>query len=134
MNAILNPGSAHLRGNALYPQKGEGVKMNRLTLRPWDSIDQILQWIGRCAAWRPKRSNSTAEESTAYAMTGGALVCAVLCGIVGFVLSDSSRNIDAIDGTILGALLGACIGIMFGSFVETVDRMIKDLLKSSDSE
>lgn len=108
--------------------------MNWFALRPWNSIDQILQLIGRDVAWRLKRSDSTEEESTAYAMACGALVFAVLGGVVGFVFSDSSRNIGVIDGTVLGFLLGVCLGIMFGSFVETVDRTICDLLKSLDSK
>lgn len=108
--------------------------MNRLTLRPWKVLDQLLQWIGRSAAWRLKKKYCTPEESTAYAATGGALVGAVLGGVIAFAFSDSSRNISAIDGTILGILLGGCIGFMFGSFVETVDRVISDLLKSLDSK
>lgn len=106
--------------------------MNGLTLGFWDSIDQALQWIGRGAAWLLMRRPFASEGSTAYAMTGGAVVSAVLCGAVGFALSDSSRNISATDGTILGALLGVCLGIMFGSFVEATDSMIKDVLKSLD--
>jgi len=31
-------------------------------------------------------------------------------------------------------LLGVCIGIMFGSIVETIDSMIKDLLRSEKSK
>jgi uncharacterized protein YcfJ len=108
--------------------------MNRLVLRPWESADQILQWIGRCATRRLKRRHSTPEESTAYATIGGAIICAVLGGVAGFALFDSSRNIDAIDGTIFGTMLGLCTGIMFGAFVETVDHTIKDLLKSLGSK
>jgi len=121
----------------------EGVKMNRLSLspwinglslRPWKWMDLVLQWIGRGAAWRLKDRQFTAEESTAFAMTGGALVGAVLGALTGFAVFDSSRNINVIDGTIIGALLGICIGSTFGAFVETVDRMISELLKSLDSK
>ena len=106
--------------------------MNQLTLSPWESIDQILQWVGRCATRQLKTRHSTAEENTAYATIGGAIVCAVLGGVAGFVLSGPSRNLDAIEGAIFGVLLGACIGVMFGAIVETVDHTIKDLLKSLD--
>lgn len=108
--------------------------INGLSLRPWKWMDLVLQWIGRGAAWRLKDRQFTAEESTAFAMTGGALVGAVLGALTGFAVFDSSRNINVIDGTIIGALLGICIGSTFGAFVETVDRMISELLKSLDSK
>ena len=109
--------------------------MNLFTLRPWASMDRILQWIGRGAArLLGIKRHSTEEESTADAMTGGALVCTAIGAVAGFFLSYSSRNIDAVDGTILGALLGVCIGITFGSFVETVDDAITNLLGSLGSK
>lgn len=108
--------------------------MHVFTLRPWGLMDQILQWIGRVVSGRLKRRNCTAEQCTAYAMAGGALVCAVVGAIAGFAFSDSSRNINVIDGSILGALLGVCIGVTFGAFVETVDHAIRDGLNSLDSK
>ena len=113
--------------------------MNRSLLigfsfRPWKCMDQVLQRIGKSAAWPLTRRRSAEEESTVYAATGGALLCLMLGGIAGFALSVSSRNIDPIDGAVLGVLLGMFIGIMFGACVETVDRMISDLLKSLDSK
>ncbi len=111
---------------------GNGVKMFRLRLRPWDSVDQALQWIGRGACWLLRLRHSTKEGGAADAMIGGAIVYAVLGGVIGFALTGSSRHIGAMDGTIFGAFLGACLGIMFGAFVESVDHTIKDVLKSLD--
>jgi hypothetical protein len=99
----------------------------------WDIADQILQWIGRSAAWHLLRRQFTRDESALCAATGGALVCAVFGGVVGFALSDLSRSINAIGGTILGGLLGISIGFIFGASVETVSNTIKDLLRSLDS-
>ena len=108
--------------------------MNGLTLGFWDTADQSLQWIGRSAAWLLLRRHSTRDESALCAATGGALVCAVFGGVVGFTLSDSSRDLGAIGRTILGGLLGVCTGMFFGVFVETVDSTIKDLLRSVSSK
>jgi hypothetical protein len=108
--------------------------MNGLTRGFWDVIDERLQCIGRGTAWLLLRRHSTTDESAFYAAIGGALVCAVCGGVAGFALSDSSGGMGVIDGTILGGLLGVCIGIMFGSIVETIDSMIKDLLRSEKSK
>jgi hypothetical protein len=105
-----------------------------LTLGFWDIADQSLQWIGRSAASHLLRKHFTRDESALCAATGGALVCAVFGGVVGFALSDLSRSINAIGGTILGGLLGISIGFSFGASVETVSSMIKDLLRSLDSK
>ena len=108
--------------------------MNGLTRGFWDIIDQCLQWIGRGTARLLLRRHSTTGEGVLYAVIGGALVCAICGGVVGFALSDSSGDKGVIDGTILGGLLGVCVGIMFGSIVETVDSTIKDLLRSVNSK
>ena len=108
--------------------------MNGLTRGCWDTIDQCLQWIGRGTARLLLRRHSTTGENVLYAAIGGALLFAVCGGVAGFALSDSSGDKGVIDGTILGGLLGVCIGIMFGSIVETIDRMIKDLLRSEKSK
>ncbi len=108
--------------------------MNGLTRGCWDTIDQCLQWIGRGTARLLLRRHLTTGENVLYAAIGGALVFAVCGGVVGFVLSDSSGGMGVIDGTILGGLLGVCIGTMFGSIVETIDSMIKDLLKPEKSK
>lgn len=104
--------------------------MSGLTLGFWDIADRSLQWIGRSAASHLLRRHFTRDESALCAATGGALVCAVFGGVVGFALADLSLiNIDAIGGTILGGMLGICIGFIFGASVETVSSTIKDLLR-----
>ncbi len=108
--------------------------MNRQARGFWGIADQSLQWIGRGTTWLLLRRRSTSDEGTLDAAIGGALVCAAFGGVFGFVLSDHSRNITAIDGTILGSLLGMCIGILFGSFVETIHTTINDLLRSLNSK
>ena len=108
--------------------------MKGLTRGCWDTIDQCLQWIGRSTTRLLLRRHLTTDENASYAAIGGALLCAVCGGVAGFALSDSSGGMGVIDGTILGGLLGVCIGIMFGSIVETIDSMIKDLLRSEKSK
>ncbi len=108
--------------------------MEGLTLGFWCIADQSLQWIGRGAAWILLRRQSTRDECTLCAAAGGALLCAVFGGVIGFALSDPSRDISAIAGTTLGGLLGICIGVVFGAFVEMVDSMIKDTLRSLKSK
>ena len=108
--------------------------MNGLTRGLWDIIDQCVQSNGRGTARLLLRRHSTTGEGVLYAVIGGALVCAICGGVVGFALSDSSGDKGVIDGTILGGLLGVCVGIMFGSIVETVDSTIKDLLRSVNSK
>jgi hypothetical protein len=108
--------------------------MNGLSCGCWAIADQSLQWIGRGAAWLLLRRPSTDGGRALDAAIGGAFVCAVFGGVVGFGLSDLSREIGAIDGAILGSSLGVCLGFLLGSFVETVDSMIKDLLSSFNSK
>jgi hypothetical protein len=105
-----------------------------LRLGFWDIADQSLQWFGRGAAWLLLRKHFTRDESTLCAATGGALVCAVLGGVVGFALSDFSRTIDVIGGAMLGGLLGVCLAIIFGVSVEVVSSTMKDLMRSLDSK
>lgn len=104
--------------------------MNRSARGFWGIFDRNLQWIGRGTARLLLRKHSTTDEGPLDAAIGGALVCAVFGGICGFALSDHSKNITAIDGTILGCLLGLCMGISLGSLVETIHSLIEDLLRS----
>jgi len=104
------------------------------TLGFWDIADQCLEWIGRTAAWLLLRKHFTPDENALCAATGGAIVCAVFGGFVGFALSEFPRGLDAIGGTTLGGLLGICIGFTFGASVEVVSSMIKDLLSSLGSK
>jgi uncharacterized protein YcfJ len=108
--------------------------MGKLTFGFWDIADQSFQWIGRGAAWILLRSHPTRDESTLCAATGGALICAVFGGVAGFSLSDLSRDMSVIGGTILGGLLGVCIGLIFGALVEMIDSTIKGLLRSLNSK
>jgi uncharacterized membrane protein required for colicin V production len=105
-----------------------------LRLGFWDIADQSLQWTGRSAAWLLLRKHFTRDESALCAATGGALVCALFGGAIGFALSSTSQNIDAMAGTIIGGLLGVCFGFIFGVSVEAVSGTIKDLLRSLDSK
>jgi hypothetical protein len=108
--------------------------MGELTFGFWSIADQSLQWIGRGAAWILLRSHPTRDESTLCAAAGGALIFAVFGGVAGFSLSDLSRGMSVIGGTILGGLLGVCIGFFFGAFVEIIDSTMKDLLRSLNSK
>lgn len=108
--------------------------MNWRTFGFWDLFDESLQWIGKGVAWLLLRKHYTRDEDPLWAAIGGAFVCAVFGGIVGFALSKPSPELGAIGGSILGGLLGVCIGICFGVFVETVDSMIKDLARSLNSK
>ena len=108
--------------------------MNGLTPGIWDIADQSLQWLGRGAICQLLRRQYTTDDCDLYAATGGALVCAAFGGVVGFVFSGPSRDLGAIDGTILGGLLGVCVGMLFGSFVESVDASIKDMLRYLNSK
>jgi hypothetical protein len=105
-----------------------------LTLGFWEIADQCLQWIGRSAAWLLLRKHFTRDESALCAATGGALICAVYGGVVGFALSDLSREMNAIGGAILGGLLGACLGITVGVSVEALSSTMRDLLRSLGSK
>ena len=95
--------------------------MNGPSFGIWDLADQSLQWIGKSVSWLMLRRDSKIDEGSLCAATGGALVCGLFGGVVGFALSGSSPNIGAVGGIILGGLLGVCLGICFGVFVETVD-------------
>jgi hypothetical protein len=108
--------------------------MGELTFGFWSIADQGLQWIGRGAAWILLRSHPTRDESTLCAVAGGALICAMFGGVTGFSLSDLSRGVSVIGGTILGGLLGVCIGLIFGALVEVIDSEIKGLLRSLNSK
>ena len=108
--------------------------MGELTFGFWSIADQSLQWIGRGAAWILLRSHPTRDESTLCAVAGGALICAMFGGVTGFSLSDLSRGMSVIGGTILGGLLGVCIGLIFGAFVEVIDSEIMGLLRSLNSK
>ena len=108
--------------------------MGELTFGLWSIADQSLQWIGRGAAWILLRSHPTRDESTLCAAAGGALIFAVFGGVAGFSLSDLSRGMSVIGGTILGGLLGVCIGLIFGAFVEVIDSEIMGLLRSVNSK
>jgi len=106
--------------------------MTGLTFGVWDIADQSLQWVGRSATWLLLRRHFTNDESALCAATGGALVCAVFGGGIGFVLSGLSRDMGVIDATILGGSLGVCLGFIFGASVEAVSSTIKSLLRSMD--
>lgn len=108
--------------------------MNRSALGFWGIADQSLRLVGKGAAWVLTRRIKTEEEYDSYAMIGGAVVCAVFCGIVGFALSDRSRSIATIEAAVIGGLLGICVGIPFGAFVESVDGGIQDMLRSLKSK
>lgn len=108
--------------------------MSGLTFGVWNISDESLQWIGRSAAWLLLRRHFESDESALCAATGGALVCAVFGGVIGFVLSDISRELGAINATVLGGVLGVCLGFIFGACVETVSSTIKDLMRSLDSK
>jgi hypothetical protein len=96
----------------------------------WGITDQSLQGLGRGAVWLLMRRHSTTDESALCAAIGGALACGSFGGVAGFAVSHHSHDFSALDGTILGWLLGVCIGFCFGAFVETVDSVINDLLRS----
>jgi ABC-type Mn2+/Zn2+ transport system permease subunit len=108
--------------------------MNGLALGFWGILDQNLQWIGRVTAGLLLRRHSSTDDGALHATIGGALVCMVFGGGFGFALFGSSRDINTIYGTILGCLLGVCTGIIFGASVESIDKAIKDLLRSFNSK
>jgi hypothetical protein len=116
------------RATAPRPEKVERDLVEALTLGSWAIADRSFQFIGRGAVWLLFRRHSPKDESALYAAAGGALICAVFGGVVGFALSNLSRDISVVEGTILGGLLGVCIGFSFGAFVESIDSTIKDLL------
>ena len=108
--------------------------MNVLTHGFWDLADQSLQWIGKVATERLSRRRCTGNDGTLHASTGGALVCAVFGGAIGFALLAPSQEISEIGGMLLGGVLGVCLGILFGSIVEAVDSTIKDMLSSLNTK
>jgi len=95
----------------------------------WGTLDNSLQYIGRGTARLLVRESDSAEDA-AYAAIGGSLLCAAFGALVGFGVSDLSRNMATIEGAGIGLLLGACVGVFFGSFVETVDEYIRGMLSS----
>jgi hypothetical protein len=103
--------------------------MDKLTFGFWDITDQTLRYVGKGAAWFLKTGVET-EESTAYAMIGGAVVWAVFGTIAGFALSGLSRAVTPLEAAVIGALFGVCVGIPFGAFVDLIDVSINSLLKS----
>ena len=105
------------------------MQMRAFTYGFWGTVDNSLQRLGKGAAWLVVRTSRPAED-VAYAVLGGSLFCAVLGGVLGFALSDLSRSMAAFQGAIIGLLIGACTGVFFGSFVETVDEYIRNLLGS----
>jgi uncharacterized protein YcfJ len=105
--------------------------VNVFTLGFWGAVDLFLQWIGKTAAKALTRKSGSAEEN---AVIGGALVCAAFGGVIGFALSDFSRDMAVTAGAVIGGMLGACMGVFFGSFVETVDDTIKNVLASLNSK
>lgn len=106
----------------------------KLTLGFWGIVDLTLRWIGKGVSWFLIKKSERGKENAAYAIIGGALVCAVIGGVIGYALSDLSRDIATLGGTVLGGMLGACAGIFFGSLVEAVDDEINDLLRSLSSK
>lgn len=107
--------------------------MRNLEIGFWSLIHQGLDWIGRGAVWLLSRNASPPEE-IAYAMTGGALVFGVIGAAVGIALSDHRRDINAVEGALLGGLFAVCMGIIVGSIVTVIDDSIKDLLNSLNSK
>jgi len=95
----------------------------------WGTLDRSFQYVGRGTA-RLLTRRSGAAEDVAYAALGGSLLCAVCGGVVGFALSDLSRSMAVVIGAAIGLLLGACVGVFFGSFAETVDEYIRNVLGS----
>jgi uncharacterized YccA/Bax inhibitor family protein len=108
--------------------------MKGLPLGSWEILNATFRMIGKGAAWVAMRKIGCDEECVAYAMIGGAVLCAVFCGAIGFIFSDHSGSAAAIAGAIIGGLLGVCIGIFFGASVGTVDSTIKHLLRSLNSK
>lgn len=106
--------------------------MNGSTPGLWDIADATLRWIGKGVAWLVRRKNGMGEEYAAYAMIGGALLCAAFGAVVGYAVSDISHSF-AIEGAMIGGLLGMCIGIFFGATVDAVDSSIQAKLRSLNS-
>lgn len=103
--------------------------MNGSTPGLWDIADATLRWIGRGVAWLARRKHGIGEEYAAYAMIGGALLCAAFGAVIGYAVSDISHSFAAA-GAIIGGLLGMCIGIFFGATVDAVDSSIQAKLRS----
>jgi hypothetical protein len=100
----------------------------------WGTVDQWLQRVGRAVVCAISRRGRSAED-VACAVLGGCLLCAIFGAVIGFVLSDLSHNtanlsrsMVAVEGGTIGLLLGACVGVFFGSFVDSVDQYIRNLL------
>ena len=108
--------------------------MNGLRFGAWKALNATLRAVGKGVAWVVVRKAGCSEECVAYAMIGGAVLCALFCGALGFAFSDHSGTTAAIAGAIVGGLLGVFIGIGFGASVDTVETTIEDALKSLDSK
>jgi len=100
----------------------------------WRLADTTLETIGKGAAWVVTKRVGCSSECIAYAMIGGAVLCAVIFGAAGFALSDHSGAAAAMEDAIFGGVLGACIGIVFGASVYIVESVIEGVLKSLDSK
>lgn len=108
--------------------------MRGLRFGSWHLLNAVFRSIGKGTAWVLMRKVGCAEECVAYAMIGGAVLCAAFGAATGFAFLDHSGARAAIEGAIVGGLLGVCIGIGFGASVDTVDTNIEDVLKSLDSK
>jgi hypothetical protein len=108
--------------------------MNGLRFGAWKLLNAILRMVGRGVAWVVIGKAGCVEECVAYAMIGGAVLCALFCGALGFAFLDHSGDVAAAGGAIVGGLLGVCIGIGFGASVDTVESNIEDVLRSLDSK
>ena len=103
--------------------------MSAFTYGFWGTVDHSLQSIGRGATWLLAR-NSRSAEDVAYAALGGSLLCAIFGGIIGLGMMALSHGSALVEGLLIGLMLGACVGVFFGSFVETVDEYIRNVLSS----
>lgn len=108
--------------------------MSGLRFGAWKALDATLRAVGKAVAWVVVRKTGCTEDCVAYAMIGGAVLCALFCGTLGFAFSDHSGTTAAIAGAIVGGLLGVFVGIGFGASVDTVEANIEDTLKSLDSK
>jgi hypothetical protein len=108
--------------------------MNGLRFGAWKTLNATLRTVGKGVAWVVVRKAGCTEESVADAMIGGAVLCALFCGALGFAFLDHSGDAAAAGGAIVGGLLGVFVGIGFGASVDTVDSTIDDTLKYLDSK
>jgi hypothetical protein len=99
----------------------------------WGTSHWILDWIGRGTAWC-FHTKLAPSEDMAYAMTGGAILGAVVGAMFGFILSAESHGFNAVAGMVIGGLLGLSTGIGCGAIVESVDEYIRAWLNSLNSK